>query len=260
MALEEALRRAAGRRRLAIVRSTRLLLVGAALAAIAGSTFVFVQTIQTDGAGALRDAASTSYRRSPLAGTVRTLRAGSLIATNRPWALYVATRTTSRSSRLPGRSIPRPVSPRRRRTPSTTSRACGACRHRLVRERQHPALGSSRWTATQEAPSGDRRQAVPGRAHRSGLLARTACRRRRPIACASCCGGSVSGTAPWVCDRLPPSHSRSRRIAFAPSARSPMPISSPSPSPRLLPACAARKAPRSVRARFAQAQTAPGTT
>ena len=90
VALEEALRRAARRRRLAIVRSTRLLLVGAALAAIAGSTFVFVQTIQTDGAGA-RGYASTSYRRSPLAGTVRTLRAGSLIATNRPWALYVAT-------------------------------------------------------------------------------------------------------------------------------------------------------------------------
>lgn len=90
VALEEALRRAARSRRLAIVRPTRLLLVGAALTAIAGSTFVFVQTIQTDGAAA-RGYASTSYRRSPLAGTVRTLRAGSLVATNRPWALYVAT-------------------------------------------------------------------------------------------------------------------------------------------------------------------------
>ncbi len=90
VALEEALRRAARTRRLAVVRPTRLLLVGAALAAIAGSTFVFVRTIQTDGAAA-RGYASTSYRRSPLAGTVRTLRAGFLVATNRPWALYVAT-------------------------------------------------------------------------------------------------------------------------------------------------------------------------
>ena len=89
-ALEQALDRTLRNRRPAVVRSIRLALPAAALAAVVGSALVFVQTVQADGAAA-RGYAASSYRRSPLAGAVRSLRAGVLVATNSPWGLYEAT-------------------------------------------------------------------------------------------------------------------------------------------------------------------------
>ena len=92
--LDEILQRGRGELRTSNLRfvqpAVRLVGIGAGSAVLIASAVLFFDKVASDGASA-HAYASTSYAESELAESVRALGPGSLVATNRPWALYVGT-------------------------------------------------------------------------------------------------------------------------------------------------------------------------
>ena len=112
-------KRASGSRSIQSVIRFGLLGVGSIV--LIASVVLFVEKIDDDGATA-HAYASPSFARSELAAFVRALRPGSMVATNRPWALYVGT------GRQPIVPSPAPLYPSASLVPTTvdmlTDQAC----------------------------------------------------------------------------------------------------------------------------------------